>query len=192
MSVSPKPFSLDLCHCQAQFTKYCAMNPWASKAEVAQHENITILNLAAMRQCLQLEAVTAMKRIEKRTFPSSEAFDFESELLKKNTFAFVACQNATEPLDVVAYLIYCRTKRLTLLHKICVVEHFRKRGIAKALLSALRTKVRLEGSNSIDLWVDEDRPPARALYTSCGFEEVDRLENYYGMGRTGLKMSLDP
>lgn len=168
------------------------MNPWLSKAEVARHEDITILNLSGLEQKSRSEAILAMKRIEKKSFPSSEAFDFDSEMAKKNTFSLVACRNATNTLDLVAYLVYCRTKRTTLLHKICVAERYRRKGIAKALVSSLQSKVYDEGSDSIILWVDVERTPAKALYTSFGFKEVDRVENYYGMGRTGLKMSLIP
>ena len=43
---------------------------------------------------------------------------------------------------------------------------------------------------SVYLWVDEARNPAQCLYQDRGYQEIDRVENYYGPGRTGLKMVL--
>ncbi|OCL06591.1 hypothetical protein AOQ84DRAFT_321196 [Glonium stellatum] len=81
-------------------------------------------------------------------------------------------------------------KRLALLHKICVAQPHRQQGIAKAAIALLRSRLEKEGCDSIQLWVDEDRSAARALYASCDFKQVDRCLDYYGPGRIGLKMVL--
>lgn len=128
-------------------------------------------------------------KIEKRAFPSSEAFDFESELRKKNTSIILAVKN-TSPTEPIGYLVYLRIRRLTLLHKICVVEQEREHGVGKCLIHSLRLLLEKGGSEKIHLWVDEARKPARALYNSCGFQQIDRCVDYYGPGRTGLKMQL--
>ena len=46
------------------------------------------------------------------------------------------------------------------------------------------------GTREVDLWVDMSRTPARALYESCGFEKMEEVEDYYGIGRTGMRMRL--
>lgn len=134
--------------------------------------------------------IEKVSRIEKKTFPSSEAFDFHTELKKKNTTMILAMRRASagsEP-ELVGYLVYLRMRRLTLLHKVCVVEHERGRGVGKCLIHSLQSRVEKGGCDGIHLWVDETRMPARALYDSCGFQQIDRCTDYYGPGRTGLKM----
>lgn len=133
-----------------------------------------------------LEKVT---KIEKKTFPSSEAFDFDSELRKRNTNMLVVTEE-NDITDVVGYLIYLRMKRLTLLHKICVIEQARMKGVGKCLIHSLLLLVEKGGCGRIHLWVDEARKPATALYNSVGFQQIDRCSDYYGPGRTGLKMQL--
>jgi ribosomal protein S18 acetylase RimI-like enzyme len=129
-------------------------------------------------------------KIERKTFPSSEAFDFDTELKKKNTNMVLAFKNADLD-DLTGYLVYVRMKRLVLLHKICVVQQERGKGVGKALIHSLRRQLENQGGcQSIQLWVDEDRGPAKALYKSCGFEQIDRCIDYYGPGRNGLKMQL--
>jgi ribosomal protein S18 acetylase RimI-like enzyme len=135
------------------------------------------------------EIVERVKRIEKKNFPTSEAFDFDAELKKKNTSMVLAIKGGGSQ-ELVGYLVYLRLKRLALLHKICVIEPMRAKGVGKSLIHSLRQALEKGGSQSIHLWVDEARSPARALYQSCGFEQIDRCEDYYGPGRHALKMQL--
>lgn len=128
-------------------------------------------------------------RIEKKSFPTSEAFDFTSELRKKHTNMIIAVKDG-DASELIGYLVYLRVKRLTVLHKICVVEQEREKGVGKCLIHSLRLLVEKGGCDCIHLWVDEARKPARALYDSCGFQQIDRCPDYYGPGRTGLKMQL--
>lgn len=128
-------------------------------------------------------------KIEKKTFPSSEAFDFDRELKKKNTNMILALKEGGS-IDVVGYLVCLRMKRLALIHKICVVEQEREKGVATCLIHSLQESLEKGGCGSIQLWVDEKRKPALSLYTSCGFQRIDRVEDYYAPGRTGLKMEL--
>lgn len=128
-------------------------------------------------------------KIERKTFPSSEAFDFKTELKKKNTTMLLVF-NESDPTTVVGYLVFLRMKRVALLHKICVVQPMRGNGIGGMLVRTLIEMLQKGGCQIIQLWVDEAREPARALYQGCGFEQVDRCEDYYGPGRTGLKMQL--
>ncbi|KAF2178110.1 acetyltransferas-like protein [Zopfia rhizophila CBS 207.26] len=134
--------------------------------------------------------VEKVSKIEKRTFPSNEVFDFITELKKKNTNMILAV-NDGDAMELAGYLVYLRTKRLALLHKICVVEQKREKGIAKAMIHSLRLHLEKGACQSIQLWVDENRKSARALYASCDFEQIDRCLDYYGPGRTGLKMQLN-
>jgi ribosomal protein S18 acetylase RimI-like enzyme len=117
-------------------------------------------------------------KLERKVFPKDEGFVYEVEL-KKN-----------DADQLVAYLVYQRMKRVIWLHKLCVVEQERQKGIGRCLIHALRHQMEKGGGESIQLWVDEHRVPARALYNACGFRQVEVRPAYYAPGRAGLKLEL--
>ncbi|KAH8730110.1 acetyltransferase-like protein [Phaeosphaeriaceae sp. PMI808] len=128
-------------------------------------------------------------KLERKVFPSNEGFDYNIELKKRNTSLILAFRES-DPRHVVAYLVYQRLKRLVWLHKLCVIEEERQKGIAKCLVHALRLQMETRGGESIQLWVDDQRKPAKALYDSCGFQQIEVRPAYYAPGRAGLKMEL--
>ncbi|MCJ1229109.1 hypothetical protein MMC12_005774 [Toensbergia leucococca] len=134
-----------------------------------------------------------VKFTEKKTFPRNEALDFDIELYKRNTKLVIVLddkdQHAAPPL--AAYMVYTRSHRTILLHKLCVLEKYRRQGVARRLLKCLRRVSDEEGCESIQLWVDEARKPATCLYAAVGFEEKARVNNYYAQGRNGIKMTFD-
>ncbi|KAF2256401.1 hypothetical protein BU26DRAFT_412890, partial [Trematosphaeria pertusa] len=89
-------------------------------------------------------------RIEKKSFPTSEAFDFTSELRKKHTNMIIAVKDG-DASELIGYLVYLRVKRLTVLHKICVVEQEREKGVGKCLIHSLRLLVEKGGCDCIHL-----------------------------------------
>ncbi|KAI5308320.1 hypothetical protein KEM55_006018 [Ascosphaera atra] len=210
---------------------------------------LTFKDLNSLRTRQEAIAVLdRIARIEKRTFPTSEAFPFDDgELWRKKANTAVIYAELSEggqgqgvgvgmggsgavaapalgtvakkgkknnnnskksaPLpaststsssatpNIVAYAVYVRLRTTALLHKVCVAEPYRGRGLGKRLLSHI-IRERLGGASgggcqSVTLWVDEGRPVARRLYEGCGFEEVERVEGYYGPGRNGCRMVLD-
>jgi len=128
-------------------------------------------------------------KLERKVFPSNESFDYDVELKKKNIGMILAFPDA-ESTTVIGYLVYQRMKRVIWLHKLAVVEQERQKGIGRFLVHALRHQMKSRGGESIQLWVDEHRKPARALYDSCGFQQVELRTDYYAPGRAGLKMEL--
>lgn len=162
--------------------------------------------------------LSAIKSAEKKTFPASEVYDFETEIKKQNTTLLVAYRPSTTPQSTVTasvrkdklkkpkgkappqssssetqllgYALYIRTKTLTRLHKICVLEAFRKQGVGKALVERTIEEVRRSGAQQMDLWVDPQREPARALYKSAGFEDQQLEKDFYCKGRDAWRMSL--
>lgn len=137
----------------------------------------------------RLVIAAKVAKIEKKVFPSSEAFDYDVELKKKNIGLVLAFKEA-ESDDLVAYLVYQRLKRLVWLHKLCVVEQEREKGLGKNLVHFVYRQMKKGGCQSIQLWLDGNRNPARALYASCGFQQVEYRPDYYAPGRPGLKMEL--
>lgn len=129
-----------------------------------------------------------ISKIERKVFPSNEGFDYEVELKKKNIGLLVVFKEGT--LDAVAYLVYQRMKRLVWLHKLCVIESAREKGLGKFLVHSLCHRMEKGGCQSIQLWVDEHRKPARALYASCGFQQIEHRPDYYAPGRAGLRLEL--
>lgn len=135
-----------------------------------------------------------IKKLEKKTFPSTELFDFDSELKKHNTSlqVLVDFRSGSGLPDVVAYLVYAHTKRTVSLHKLCVREKYRNQGLATKMLKMLAEFSTSQGClERIQLWVDAQRILARSLYAKTGFQEVAQVKDYYGPGRTGIKMVLD-
>ncbi|MCJ1243469.1 hypothetical protein MMC30_000666 [Trapelia coarctata] len=134
-----------------------------------------------------------VKRTERRTFPRDEAMDFDLELKKRNTELIVVLeeQESTEDHEnnLAGYLVYARLHGIALLHKVCVLEGHQRQGIAHRMLSRLKDKLQGQGCERLQLWVDEARMPSRALYESMGFKISDRARDYYGPGRTGIKMA---
>lgn len=133
-----------------------------------------------------------MKHAEKRTFPRTEVFDFDTELKKHNTELVIVLDEALLPNStaLIAYAVYARHKKTVLLHKVCVLEKYRRQGVATRILETQKERLGCRSCESIQLWVDEKRKPAISLYAGLGFMEVDRMEDYYAPGRTGIRMLL--
>lgn len=59
---------------------------------------------------------------------------------------------------------------------LCVDEHFRGKGVAKALIAAAADRARMQGADKIGLLADYENEPAQRLYRSLGFEHADTRE----------------
>lgn len=153
-------------------------------------ECLTIADIHSLSQSEATDILTRIARVEKKTFPSSESYDFSIELWRKkpNTRVIYATY---PPLTLVAYAVYVRQKGIALLHKVCVAEQYRQQGIGTQLLKYIQERLAREGCQCIQLWVDEVREPARVLYSRCGFHEREAVADYYAPGRTGIRMVFD-
>ncbi|KAF1976782.1 hypothetical protein BU23DRAFT_551238 [Bimuria novae-zelandiae CBS 107.79] len=154
--------------------------------------------------------------LEKKLFPSSEAFDYVLELKKPNIGVILAYASPSPPSpnpksnpsdqnpkppstpiptppaeNLIGYLIFQRLKGVTWIHKLGVVERERRKGIGRRLVEALMWEVKRGGGRKVVLWVDEGREGARALYRGVGFEEGGVVEGYYGVGRGAVKMEVE-
>ena len=132
-----------------------------------------------------------VKRAEKNIFAHNEVLDFDQELKKRNTNVAIVLDFPLQPgtpAAVVAYLIYVRVQKTVLLHKLCTLASYRRRGIAKAFIKMFLNRWNDQGCQKVQLWVDEANRPAKSLYSSVGFVEMDRVEGYYAPGRNGIMM----
>ncbi|KAL1999909.1 hypothetical protein VTN02DRAFT_3823 [Thermoascus thermophilus] len=159
-------------------------------------DGLSISDIHSLGQKEALDILARIARVEKKTFPSNEALDFTADWWRKkpNTrviYATGAPPSTGAPSPLVAYAVYVRQKGAALLHKVCVAEPFRRRGVGRKLMDYIRQRLQREGCQYIQLWVDKAREPARALYARCGFEEREAIDNYYAPGRTGIRMVLN-
>ena len=160
---------------------------------------ITIISLQTGKQLpVSKQAILPqVERAEKKNFARHEAFDFQLELKKRNVdLVIILKDDGISPGEipmVAAYSVFVHSKpgNFVTLHKICVLEEFRRQGIAKKILITQTQKYASRGCSKIQLWVDEQNKAARSFYESAGFQEMNKVENYYAPGRTGLQMSLD-
>lgn len=138
------------------------------------------------------QASNLVKCAERRVFPRTEALDLDVELRKSNTDLMIILDEntVTRMNKLVAYIVCSRHKKLVLLHKVCVLEVYRRRGIARRMIEMQKGKFRDQGCEKMQLWVDEKRMPARRLYAALGFLEMSRVEDYYAPCRTGIQMAI--
>ncbi len=148
------------------------------------------IQLSRQNMLLQVE------RAEKKNFARHEAIDFGSELKKHNTVLVVVFDSANIPTQgspaLAAYVVFVHSKpgNVVTLHKICVLVGFRRQGVARKILASQMERLKKQGSSKMNLWVAEQNVPARQLYERFGFEEVNKVQDYYAPGRTGIHMAL--
>jgi ribosomal-protein-alanine N-acetyltransferase len=65
------------------------------------------------------------------------------------------------------------------LENIAVLPEYRRRGLARRLLSALLKQARLQGAERIFLEVRESNLAAIRLYEAAGFQQLGRRREYY-------------
>lgn len=173
------------------------VTPWNGSWELVRSRmppTLTLSDIHSLKRNEALEILAQISRVEKKTFPTNEAFGFGEELWRKKPNTRVLyVTNATEETrsGLIAYAVYVRQKGVALLHKVCVVEASRRQGVGQQLMSYIQERLRKEGCQYIQLWVDKAREPARALYRRCGFDEREEIPDYYAPGRTGIRMTLD-
>ncbi|WP_312654443.1 ribosomal protein S18-alanine N-acetyltransferase [Proteiniclasticum sp.] len=73
---------------------------------------------------------------------------------------------------------------------IAVDEHFKRQGIARALLNRLITLLKEKNVQNIFLEVRVSNIPAQMLYKSFGFITLAKRERYYINGEDALVMNL--
>ncbi|KAL2841089.1 acyl-CoA N-acyltransferase [Aspergillus pseudodeflectus] len=159
-------------------------------------EDLTISDIHSLGKSQAFEVLAQITRVEKKTFPSSEAFQFGEELWRKKPNTRVLYVTGTtrgtqSHSPLVAYAVYARQKGVAWVHKVCVAEVFRGNGVGTQLMEHIRARLQKEGCQFVYLWVDKAREHARSLYLRTGFEELEELSDYYAPGRNGIKMVLD-
>ncbi|WGL53274.1 ribosomal protein S18-alanine N-acetyltransferase [Nocardioides sp. BP30] len=91
---------------------------------------------------------------------------------------------------VVGHAIASVVYEIAELQRIAVTRQQRRRGLAGALLSAVREDARGKGAERLLLEVRETNAGALAFYERAGFVEIDRRSRYYRDGTTAIILQL--
>jgi [ribosomal protein S18]-alanine N-acetyltransferase len=114
--------------------------------------------------------------------------DFLAELLRSYAVLRVARGGGF----VVGFLLAWRAADELHLTDLGVTAAARRRGIARALVSALQREGELGLARVILLEVRESNEPALSLYRELGFQELDRRARYYDdTGEDAVVMQLE-
>ncbi|MBI4233248.1 MAG: GNAT family N-acetyltransferase [Chloroflexi bacterium] len=132
-----------------------------------------------------LEGILA---IERASFPPEEAFSraqFRYLLVKAQGVVLVDEEGG----EVRGFLVLEWPGRSSIarVYDIAVQARYRGQGIAQALLECAAGLAQARGRRWLSLEVREDNAPARSLYETTGFVLTQRLPDYYGPGRHGLR-----
>lgn len=103
---------------------------------------------------------------------------------------FIALHHGTV-VAVAEYMRDFRDVQHAYLFGLVVHPAYRRRGIAKQLLSYAHEQLRSTGITSISLTVAPNNHPAVALYEQMGFQVVDFLPNEYGSGNDRQMLYLE-
>lgn len=135
----------------------------------------------------RLDDLDAIHSIEEGSFPDP----YPKGLLKAFFFMPGAYLVAVSGAAVVGYAVgiirYGSTGHVV---SIAVREGFRERGVGKRLLDRLMEDLAALGAERMRLEVRESNGRAIALYSAAGFEEKEKIKNYYADGESALVMWL--
>lgn len=129
-----------------------------------------------------VDDLDAIMRIEHAVFPT-DAWSRESmraELASAHGYYLVAFPpEQPDRLDAYAGLLAARGATQADIQSVAVVEHARRRGLARTLVRSLVDEARERGAREIFLEVRVDNPNAASLYDSLGFERIAVRKGYY-------------
>ena len=74
------------------------------------------------------------------------------------------------------------------IHDVATSPDFRRRGVARGLVSAALSAAAADGARTAHLEVRETNEPARKLYEAHGFAPVGRRRGYYADGEDAILM----
>ena len=128
---------------------------------------------------MQQEDLQHVMAIEQESFSDPwHVSSFKDELRKTRTHLYVARLNN----EVIGYIVLCIFSGEAHIMNIAVASTYRRRGVAKYLLTSALEIVRKNEASEVFLEVAVDNIAARELYRQFGFEVYGIRKNYYGRG----------
>jgi [ribosomal protein S18]-alanine N-acetyltransferase len=114
--------------------------------------------------------------------------DFDKELARP----YALLREVRSDAGVLGFLLAWRAADELHLTDLGVTAAFRRRGLARLLINALRAEGMRDGARVILLEVRESNAPALGLYGALGFVELDRRARYYDdTGEDAVVMQLE-
>lgn len=127
-----------------------------------------------------LTDVRSLCEIEKQSFPSPwSLWCFLAEYANSKSTILVAGPPRPEPWQVWGYVVFWVVAGEMHLLNLAIHLAHRRRGIARALLTAALAQGRGHNVSVVWLEVRPSNAAALALYRSFGFQEVGRRARYY-------------
>lgn len=167
------------------------MAAFQGQAEATGATSFKFVNLRKISRRDNPNLIQELRKLERKTFPSSEVFPFEDGVLSRQNTEVLLVLSSDVPSQgrLVAYAVCVKSHHRLLLHKLCVSTAHRRQGLGSALLEMLIQQARTWSCRGVDLWVHQDNHNAVRLYTTSGFLVQDIVADYYAPGQTGVKMS---
>ena len=126
-------------------------------------------------RCLAYADLSRVEAIERRSFPAPWSLPmFLLELSKAGGIALAAEDEG----EVIGYLVCSRFDEDWHIMNVAVAPHRRRRGVARALLTALIERIG-DAESRLTLEVRYSNDGARALYESLGFLAAGIRPRYY-------------
>ena len=131
-----------------------------------------------------LTDVRSLWEIEKLSFPSPwSLWVFLIEYSTSTSTILVAGPPPPEPWETWGYIVYWMVAEEMHILNLAVHPTQRRRGIARALVTAALEQARSQGAGVAWLEVRPSNAAALALYQSFGFEEIGVRPGYYSDNR---------
>ena len=103
---------------------------------------------------------------------------------------WIVAQDTEDVVGVAASVTDPGTPSVRHIESIWVAPTHRRRGVFRALLSALAELERRTGVTDLLLWVMEDNPNARRAYETMGFEPTGERQFLPALGRFERRLRL--
>lgn len=135
-------------------------------------ERLVPSQIATLREAMRLFADAFDEDETFSRAPPSDAY-FE-KLLTDDRFGFLVAKAAgavVGALSAYELVKYEQERSEFYIYDLAVAEHFRRRGVATALIEALKPIARSAGAWVIFVQADREDEPAVALYRGLGIEE---------------------
>ena len=120
--------------------------------------------------------ITALAALEKECFSDALTPDMLLRQLERPDCVLLC---AVEGETLLGYASYQFVLDEGYVGSVAVGERYRRRGTARALMTALAESAGAKKLSFLTLEVRESNAPARSLYEACGYKIVGRRKNYY-------------
>jgi len=143
----------------------------------------------SIRNCLPGD-LKRIEEIERLSFDDPYPLSLFQNLLGQYPWGF---RVATAGDSIAGYCILVRTHDETslLIASIAVNPADRRRGIGTRLIEDAISIAKSRGTERIILQVRESNEIAVSLYTKIGFKKKSHIEDYYGVDKDAIEMSID-